>query len=386
MRAQILNSKQPDFGQYQIWKNPEDNILYGTSATPEYGFKEADAWPIYSLNTHAATLQKIAKGDSDEDSLHNAFLDTSVEEIAKEYRHDVLAGGQQKLAALRSATNSAVNILNIWTEVQGRQDRKFAGKNLAREVAVPNLLISIDKVRKFNGLTRIDEGQLGQLKELTYTRQNFSANKYGLKFVVHEEARLKNEHNLFQDSVQVAATKVDQRASYDVITVAETNTTQAVIGAWDTFVAGADRSNNSPLTDIGIAQLTIEGTSVGGSLTRVGMHQLTFAKFVENTFIRGNATATPVEYSFEPGTRSLPGISGLGLCLDQGFTQGKVSLVDNTTADANILYLQGPQRIGSAIDEETNDEKYFIIDYHNAVKAQTETGIVLTAATTPLAW
>ena len=71
----------------------------------------------------------------------------------------------------------------------------------------------------------MDEGQLSQLKELSYTRQNFEAEKYGLKFVIHEEARLKNVHNVLQDSIQVASNKVEQRQSFDVVSIANNDLT-----------------------------------------------------------------------------------------------------------------------------------------------------------------
>ena len=340
---------------------------------------------MYDLSAHSASLQKIAKGGST-DSLYRAFVDNGLEETAKQYKDDVIAGGAQKLAALRSEKNSAVNVINVWTEVQGLRDRKFAAKSLAREIPVNNLLISIDKATKFSGLTRIDEGQLGQLKELSYTRTNFTAEKYGLKFVIHEEARLKNVHNVMQDSIRVAANKVDQRASFDVITAASGLTSQAVIGAWDTFVSSADRSSNSPLTDVGIAQLNIEGSGVGGRLTKVGMHPLTYAKYLENTFIRGVASTKTVDVAFENGDRELIGMPSVGLVLDNGIQQGIVYAVDTTTEDSSIAYFQGPQRIGSAHDEETGDEKYFIVDYHKAALVQSETGRQLTGCITPIAW
>ena len=173
MRSSIESDKS---GSYQIWRNPTDNVLYGTYGAPTHSFSEVGAFPLYDLSAHSASLQKIAKGGST-DSLYRAFVDNGLEETAKQYKDDVIAGGAQKLAALRSEKNSAVNVINVWTEVQGLRDRKFAAKSLAREIPVNNLLISIDKATKFSGLTRIDEGQLGQLKELSYTRTNFTAEK-----------------------------------------------------------------------------------------------------------------------------------------------------------------------------------------------------------------
>lgn len=381
----ISNIDTGKTGSYQIWRNPEDNVLYGTYGAPENSFSEVGAFPLYNLDAHKASLQRIAKGESS-DSLYKAFIDSDLEETAKQYKSDVISGGNQRLAALRSEKNSAVNVINVWTEVQGLRDRKFAAKSLAREIPVKNLLISIDKATKFSGLTRIDEGQQTQLKELSYTRTNFTAQKYGLKFVIHEEARLKNVHNVMQDSIRVAANKVDQRASFDVISALSGLTSQAAAGAWDTFVASTDRSSSSPLTDLGIAQLNIEGSGVGGRLDKVGMHPLTYAKYIENTFLRGVASTKPVDVAFENGDRELIGMPSIGLVLDSGIQQGITYAVDTSTEDSTVAYFQGPQRIGSAHDEETGDEKYFIVDYHIAALVQSETGRQITGCTTPLAW
>lgn len=388
MNGKISNRTDSPVGPSQIWLNPEDNILYGTDAKPTLGFKEVNAYPLYDLTQHAILQQKFAKNEVSADKAdYGAFLDSNLEDIRNQYESDVKAGGMVRSAALRSSTNSAVNIINIWTEVQGRQDRKFVAKNIARVVSTPNLLLTIDKITKFSGLEQIGEQQLGLGKELSYTRQTFEANKYGLKFITTEESRLKNVHNVVQDSIAVAATKIDQRASFDVVSATSSLTTQATRGVWDTFVSGTNRSDYDPSIDIGVTKLAIEGSGVGGKLTRIGMHPITYHQYKTNSYIRGTANPTGVDTkSFEPGTESFYGFEGIGAVIDQSFTQGKYYAVDNATADATILYFQGPQRIGTAHDEETGDDKYFIVDYHRAVLAQSETGRLGTGATTPLLW
>jgi|SRR6185312_9034132 len=388
MSGRIISDNQRKSGPEQIWRDPATNILMGTIGEPKYGFAEVEAYPLYDLNAHAKINQKLARKDiSDGDAEQDAFLDSELRNIAQEIKDNIVsAPTYQKFAALRSNTNSGVNIINVWTELQGRRDRRFAAKAMSREVPVRNLLLSVDKANKFQGMVNIDEGQLSQLKQLTYSRQTFTASKYGLKFVIHEEARLKNVHNVLQDSIMIAGQKVDQRASSDTITALETNTTQSALGIWDSFVASTARSTNSPLDDIGIAELAIEGSGVGGEMTHIGMHPISFGKYLANSYIRGLAPTTPVEYDYKPGERNLPGVDGIKLVLDNGFQQGHVHAVDAETSDANVLYLQGPQRIGSAHDEETGDDKYFIIDYHLATVAQTQTGIVITGAVSPFVW
>ena len=384
--AKVYNTKKADYNGMQLWLNPVDKTVYATEGAPTHSFAEAGGYAIYDFSKHF-TNQKNAKDDFGNGAYsHDAFVDSEFKSLAEDYVSDVKAGGRQRQAALRSNTNAAVDIVNVWETVLGKQDRTYAGKNLAKEIAVPNLLISIDTATKFSGMTQLDEGQLGQLKELTYTRSNFEANKYGLKFVIHEEARLKNVHNVLQDSIQVASNKVEQRQSFDVISLADASlTAKAAAGAWDTFTANTDHSDNSPLLDLGVAQLLIEGSGVGGKLSRIGMHPLDFAKYMSNTFIRGVASTKPSEVTFEPGTRELPGFPNAGLVLDNAIRQGDVYCVD-TEKEPTIANFQGPQRIGSAHDEETGDDKYFIIDYHLAAVIQSETGRQLTGCSTPTNW
>lgn len=373
MTTSIFNPKKADYNGLQLWLNPVDKTVYATEGAPLHSFNEVNGYAVYDYNKHFQN-QKMAKDTLGNSYSHDAFVDSEFKSLAENYIDDVKAGGRQRSAALRSSTNSAVDIVNVWETVLGKQDRTYAGKNLAKEIAVPNLLISIDTATKFGGMTQLDEGQLSQLKELTYTRANFEANKYGLKFVIHEEARLKNVHNVLQDSIQVASNKVEQRQSYDVISICDSGlTAKAATGVWDSFVSGTDRSTNSPLIDLGIVKLLIEGSGVGGKMNRVGMHELDFAKYMANTFVRGVASTGASEVDFESGTRDLPGFANVGLVLDNGIKQGDVYCVD-TEKEPTVALFQGPQRIGSAHDEETGDDKYFIIDYHLAALIQSETG------------
>jgi len=386
MTTKVFTPKKADYNGMQLWLNPVDKTVYATESAPTHSFSEANGYAIYDFNKHFENKKAGKDSLGNNNYQQDAFVDSEFRALAEEYVSDINSGGRQRSAALRSFTNAAVDIVNVWETVLGKDDREYAGKNLAKEIAVPNLLISIDTVTKFQGMTRLDEGQLGQTKELTYVRSTFTAQKYGLKFIIHEEARLKNVHNVLQDSIQVASNKVEQRQSFDVITVCDTDlTAKAVQGVWDSFISGSDRSTNSPLIDLGIAKLLIEGSGVGGSLDRVGMNELDFAKYMSNTFVRGVASVGPSEHKFEPGTKELPGFPGVGLVLDNGIKQGDIYCTD-VSKQPTIALFQGPQRIGSAHDEETGDDKYFIIDYHLATEIQPESGRQLTGANTPTDW
>ncbi len=383
----VKSDKVNTFGETKnpmIWRNPTDNVLYASYKTPKHGFKEADAWPIYDLDAHLGNVKLAQEGKQFDD---NAFLDSEIENITNEYISNVQQPGRVREAALRSNTNSAVEIINIWTEVLGKRDRQYVAKNLTKEIPIPNLVIDIDTVTKFGGMTRIDEGLTGGIaKELTYTRSHFEAKKYGLKFIIHEEARLKNHHNVLQDSIQVASTKIEQRQSYDTVNaLSGLNDDQTITGLWDTYTSSAERSVNNPLQDIAVAQLNIEGALVGGKMSRIGMHPLTYMKFNANTFLRGLASTTPVPYNFEPGTTTVKGLDGIGLVLDPSFDQRNVACVA-TEVEPTLAFFQGPQRIGSEHDQESGDDKYFIVDYHSVDVIQKETGRLITNIVSPVNW
>ncbi len=367
----------------QYWKNPENNVVYEMYSAPNPDYNWSDAQPVYSLNTKLSNVKFAKQGKPELQK--NVFLDRKFEAKVDDYIHDIKQGGRVKQAALHSVTNVGVEIVNVFGEVFGKLDRKYAGKNLAREIPVPNLVIEIDKVTKFTGLTRIGEMQLPSQKELTYTRQHFEANKFGLMFEISEESQLKNVHNVLQDSVQVASNKVEQRASYDVIDIAKTLTAQTAPVGWDVFTASTDHSTANPLDDLLISVSNIEGAGVGGKVDRVGLHLFTNAKYAANTNLRGVANTTPVDVTFEPGTSQLLGMDGVGKVLDNGVPQG-TAFVTSVDVEPAIAYFQGPQRVGSKHNEITGSDEYFIIDYHLAALINNETGRQINAVSTPISF
>lgn len=366
----------------QYWLNPENHIVYEMYQAPNSDYGWRDAQPVYSVDQHVSNI-KFAKAGKPE-LRRDVYLDRKFAGQVDQYIHDIRQGGRVKQAALMSTTNAAVNIVNVFGEVYGKFDRVFAGKNLAREIPVPNLVIEIDKVTKYTGMTRISEQQLPINKELTYTRQHFEAQKYGLMFEITEESQLKNVHNVLQDSVQVASTKLEQRASFDVLSVATTLSSQTG-NNWGTFDSGTNKSTNNPLDDLLIAVSNIEGSGVGGHMDRVGMHLLTNSKYSANTNLRGVANTTPVGVAFENGTSSLLGMEGIGKVLDNAIPQG-IAYCTSVEIQPTIAYFQGPQRIGSKHNQVTGSDEYFVIDFHLAAVINSDTGRQITSVSTPVSW
>jgi len=129
---------------------------------------------------------------------------------------------------------------------------------------------------------------------------------------------------------------------------------------WEAFEAGADRSSNNPQIDIGKVQLNTDGTGIGGRMNRIGMHQLTLARWRGNSYNRGLIEPTVTNY--EPGTEPLGGgFDGIGAVKDQMIDQG-VALAVSTEVEPTCAYFQGPQRVASEHNNITGSDVWGIFD------------------------
>ena len=372
-----------DMSKLSYWNNPENNTVYAGYGRPDHGFKpsEGDWFPVYDINQRMENRQLIRTARADEIKKSpwlGEMYDIRQEHMSK------MADPVKRTAAQTSSDHSVIEILNIHGEVFGRRERIFAGKNLAQVINVGQLVIDVDTLQKFGNMDKLGELQVPKPKIVKYTRQHFEVDKLGLIFETSEEDQLKNIHNPHQDAITVAGTKVEARASFDVISEAITGLTTLTGTDWSTFVAGADRSTNNPQEDIGKAMLNIEGTGIGGKLNRVGMHQLTAAKWSGNTFNKGNIA--PTRTSYEPGTSALGGgMDGIGLVKDQMIDQGKAIAV-STEIEPTIALFQGPQRVASEHNQITASDVYGVFDYHLAATINANTGRLITGVSTPIAW
>ena len=377
---------------YQYWFNPEDRKVYATTKEPKHGFTDnSDAFAVFDVDARISSLSKIKNASENGIelstlSLQTPYIDSEFYNMFVEWKDEVLAGGRQKSAALTSPTNSVVNILNVFPRVYGKKDRQNVGKELAQEVSIPNLVLDVDTLAKYSGMAEIGELQMPFAKEIRYTRQHIDAQKYGLVFEISEEAILKNVHNPLQDSIEVAGTKVAQREAFDVISAFNSGvTTVAALGAWDTFVAGTDRSTTNPKLDVTrIVTSTIEATGIGGTFNMIGMHANTHVGGWEpNSFIK-NMFEAPPDPDWAPGVQSIKGLKGVGYVQDQFIPQGKVFMAD-VGDESCMLLAKGPTRIASKKDEFSGSERYGIFTFHKAVVINANTGRIILNAATPLA-
>lgn len=395
--AQI--SEQTDIGQntdgYQLWKNPVDSIVYAGRGQPNYGFNSSDDYffPVFDPASWKSNVEKLVEAKANGnltqnlvDSMSSPYLDEEFGDAIIENKARVASGNRRvREAALISPTNSTTNILNVFGKTFGLKDRKYAGTELAQAIAVPNLVIDIDVLTKFGGMSEIGEMQLPRGKEVKYTRTHYETKKYGLMFETSEESILKNVHNPFQDSVTVAGTKVLQRKAYDVVSTLDAGLTGiAALAAWDTYVASTDRSTQNALKDISrVVNSTIEGTGEGGTFNRAGIHTISKQDYDTNSYLRGIVEPAP-PVGLQAGVTGLKGFAGVGVVQDQFIPQGTMYVVDVGDETCAALF-EGPERVATKVDEMLNSRVYGIFSYHLAAIINASKGRKITSIVTPVA-
>ena len=374
----------------EYWFNPVDRMVYSTLSSPDNGFtSQIGAEVIYNPSIAAANRKIITQHQNDGsltqnviDGLPNAYRDSKLEDDMYQY-DGYMAKGHVRQAALISTDNTAVDVVPIFEKLYGLLDRPYAGVELALRVPTEELIMNFDKVLKQNGLDKIPENTLPRNKDISYERIKIETEKYGLLARVSDEAIRKNVHNPFQDSITTASTKVPQRMAFNVISVADAGLTTIAGTAWDTFVAGTDRSTNDPTTDISrIVTTSIEGTNNGGQFNTVGINQIGGKIYDRNSFLRG--TIAPVDTAnLKPGTRPFKGFDGVTMVQDQFIPQGVAYLVDNSVEPC-IISLEGPTQVATHIDPLTKTQTYATFLHHRAQVLNPLTGRKMTAVYTPL--
>ena len=359
-----------DSSKLNFWGNPEDNKIYAGYGNPDHGFGESgqDFYAVYDMNVKAKNRELLRTAKADEIT-ESPWMGEWFDRYQK--WHDLHADPVTRMAAQTSGDHTAIEILNVHSEVFGRRERVFAGKNLCQVINIPNLVIDIDTLKKFGNMDRIGELMVPKPKIVTYTRAHFEANKFGLIFETSEEDQLKNIHNPHQDAITIAGTKVEARGSFDAIEELETNLTTLAGSDWEAFETGADRSTNNPQIDIGKVTLNTDGTGVGGKMNRVGVHQFTLARWRGNSYNRG--LIEPTKTNYEPGTEALGGgFDGIGAAKDQMIDQG-TALCVSTEVEPTCAYFQGPQRVASEHNQITGSDVWGIFDFHLAAIINTLT-------------
>ena len=378
---------------YQFWLNPVDKIVYAGAGEPSYGFHASDNYffPVYDvgqrLKNESAIRVASSKGiEVGSLKMGSPWKDEEWRQMYIENLEKVRdTNAKIRTAALTSAENTAVQILNVFPKLYGLKDRRYGARYLAEEIAVPNLVIDIDTLRKYSGMVQIGELMLPFPKEIRYTRAHYEAKKYGLLFEISQESMLKNIHNPMQDSITVASTKLDQRVSYDIVSALESSLTSvAGLGDWGAFTSNTDHSTVNPKKDIvRVVTTSIEATGIGGTFNRLGMHSITVTDYESNSFIRGLFAPAP-DPNWVPALRSIKGFDGVGLAQDYFIPQGVCYALDVGDQTCCALF-QGPTRVASKMEEISGSQIYGIFDFHLAAVINTLTGVRMTGIATPVA-
>jgi len=387
----MVNYIKPNssYQQQEYWFSPVDKKIYETTGKPDNGFtNDIGANAIFDAEIYNNNLKAIQNAKSDGtlnnnfiDGLTNPSLEPELEQMLAEYSS--LAGkGRIREAAMLSTDNSVVDIVKIESQIYGRRDRIYSGRELARTIPTDVLIVTIDKILKMSGMEEIREGQIPRAKDISYERVVIDTQKFGSTIQVSDESRRRNAHDPYQDSIQVFATKEAQRKSFDVIQALDADLPVVAGVAWDTLVAGTSASTNDPAVDIQrIVTSTIEKTNVGGEFTHMGLHQIGAKQYENNSYNKG-VVAPASTTTMKPGTRPAVNLENVTMVVDQFIPQGDAYIVD-AGEDAACVFIEGPTNVATDIDLiKTNI--YVAISYHTAQVINPDTGIKMTGVYTPL--
>jgi len=374
----------------QFWFNPKNSTVYTTNDAPEHGFNSSvDAVPIYDASIAASNLKLIEQAklngtfnDNFYDTLQSASLDGDLSTDLEEFDSHLIRH-RIKEAGMIGTDNPLVNVVRIYTQLQGLRDRDYSGVELMKRVTTEELIMNFDKVLKMEGLEQLPEMTMPRAKNIAYDRVLAETNKYGMLIRISDEAIRKNVHNPYQDSVTVAGTKVAQIKSFNSIAALDAGLTTVAGTPWDTFVSGTTRSTNNPTLDITrIVSQSIENTNVGGDWTMFGIHQNGGKIYDTNYFLLGGNKPSDTAVT-APGTRPMKGFEGKTMVNDQFIPQGDAFLTD-VGPEATGILLEGPSRIATKVDEFLDTRNYAIIDHHLAFVLNPITGVKMTGVYTPL--
>ena len=373
----------------EYWHSPVVDKVFETTSPPSLGFTaEIHANAIFDAALYRQNLVAIETAKLD-GSLNNNFIDglrspalePELEQALAEYS-SLVGRGRIREAAMLSTDNSVVDIVKVEAQLYGRKDREYRGRELARTIATEELLTNVDKILKMSGMEEIREGQMPRTKDTEYERVPLTTRKYGLKIRVTDEARRKNVHNPYEDSIQVASTKEAQRKSFDVISELDSSLPVITGVTWDDYVAGTDRSTNDPAVDLmRVIQGTIEKTNVGGQWSHMGMNQIGAKLYETNSFNRG-IVAKAETSSRKPSIRPAVNLEDVMLVTDNFIPQGDAFCVD-AGEDAACIFLEGPTTVTTDIDL-LKTQTYVSLSYHLAQVINPDTGFKFVGVYTPL--
>ena len=137
------------------------------------------------------------------------------------------------------------------------------------------------------------------------------------------------------------------------------------------FVASTNRSSYNPIRAVSLLRMTIEQTNFG-KLNTALINPVTEADWLSNSFVRDLSAGVQV-LNADPGTSTLPGLTGIGVYVDPIIPTGLIHLYDKNY----VVRKQGPVRTEQYRIPQIGANGLIYRDYNNCYIRDTSTGASL---------
>jgi hypothetical protein len=266
---------------------------------------------------------------------------------------------QRSAGTITSNDFSAINVVNVLSELLGTQWRVHTLEQAVWVVPTPSLHLDIDTYVKFTAQQDVPEGAYSPTAKGNFSRQSMDLGKDVANLAFTDEVLMRPyDHNIYQSHVQNAVQDLKRIKAKKIATELETATD--VSGAdWGAFSGGY--SSNKPLDDIGGVVDTVEAND--GTVDVITTADRAYRDFISNTWVKGNMGVTPGT-AFGPRViDSIQGLNGFTWYIDQELTNTIATVYDRNA----IILAQGPVRTAQYRDELHGVDGYITRDW-NAVK------------------
>lgn len=275
-------------------------------------------------------------------------------------------------SSMTSQDFSTINNATLTGTLLNNTMRQYAIQNACTVENTTDITFREYAVNRFQIEAEVGELSRTEPKKMAFTKQEFLMRKSQGEIQWSDEFLMQNylfdplalsRANMTSDAERIKAVKI-------LLLLNEFSDT----GGNDltAFVASTNRSNYNPIRAVGLIRMTVEQTNYGRLDTAV-LNPVTEADWLSNSFVRDLSGGNTVLQS-DPGTSSLPGLTGLSVFVDPMVPTGVLHLYDKRY----LIRKQGPVRTEQYRIPQLGANGLIYRDYNNAYIRDLATGATLT--------
>ena len=330
--------EQGDDGQYV-----RPQTIYFGEKTSNGGFVPTWEDPVYDMSLFKEGITAIKSGSTDRGKVRVDPYIGDWQRIAHEYDDAVTSAIKSgSRSALKSAgigmtgDFSAIDMVNV-SALVGTELRGFTLEQAVTEIAVPQLMISVDTYTRFTGSRSIGEGIPPILKLGSIARTTYDLPKDGGGVGLTFEAQTRASHDLMRTHIDNLVSDLKRIKAAKIATEIETasDVSGADFGAYSTGY-----STYVPTDYVGTISDTIDSNN--GVLDTIATHDKVFRDYLANSWIK-NFAQGPVQnvnLSQAKVIANPPGLPGITWYIDNS----KTATILSGYEKKSMVKFQGPIR------------------------------------------